>query len=183
MNVLVFLVKTFTDLYLLIVVLRLLLQYVGADYYTPFSQFVVQVTNPLVRPLRRLLPSIGKLDLATVAVLIGLQIAVTYLLVSLFGFNPPAGTLLWLAFLRLISLVIWAYTLAIFLSIILSWIAPGSYNPIGAVAASIAEPVIRPFRRIIPPMGGFDFSPAIALILLYAASIALNDLGLPTALR
>lgn len=183
MNVLLFLVKTFTDLYLLVVLLRLLLQYVRADFYNPFSQFVVQATNPLVRPMRRAIPPLGRLDLATLIVLAVLEIACTYLLVMLIGIAPSPGYLLGLSVLRLVSLVIWAYTLAIFVSVILSLIAPGTYNPIGAVAAQIAEPVVRPFRRIIPIMGGFDFSPAVALILLYAASIALGDLGLPAILR
>lgn len=183
MNVLLFLAKTFTDLYLLVVLLRLLLQYSRADFYNPFSQFVVQATNLLVRPMRRAIPSVGRVDVATLIVLVVLEIAFTYLLVMLLGITPSIGELLWLSVLRLISLVIWAYTLAIFVSVILSLIAPGTYNPIGAVAAQIAEPIVRPFRRIIPVMGGFDFSPAVALILLYAASIALGDLGLPPVLR
>jgi YggT family protein len=183
LNVLLFLAKTFTDLYLLVVLLRLLLQYSRADFYNPFSQFVVQATNVLVRPMRRAIPSVGRVDVATLIVLVILEIAFTYLLVMLLGITPSIGELLWLSVLRLISLVIWAYTLAIFVSVILSLIAPGTYNPIGAVAAQIAEPIVRPFRRIIPVMGGFDFSPAVALILLYAASIALGDLGLPPVLR
>lgn len=183
MNVLLFLTKTFTDLYLLVVLLRLLLQYVRADFYNPFSQFVVQATNGLVRPMRRLVPSIGKLDLATLIVLVVLEIVVTFLLLMLLRVQVPPLTLLWLSALRLVSLLIWAYTLAIFVTIILSWVAPGSYSPIGVVASQISEPLIRPFRRILPVMGGLDFSPAVALVLLYAASIALSDLGLPAVLR
>jgi len=183
LNVLLFLVKTFTDLYLLLVLLRLLLQTVRADFYNPFSQFVVQATNPLVRPMRRVIPPAGTLDLATLIVLVVLEIAFTYLLIMLIGVSPTFGDLLWLVILRLISLVIWAYTLCIFVYVILGLISPGNYNPIGAIAAQIADPIVRPFRRIIPIMGGFDFSPAVALILLYAASIALGDLGLPAVLR
>ncbi len=183
MNVLLFLVKTFTDLYLLAVLLRLLLQFVGADFYNPFSQFVFQVTEPLVRPLRRIMPRAGRLDSATLILLILLEIAVTWLLIALLGVSPPAGLLLWLSLLRLVSLVIWAYTLSILVYVILGLIAPGTYNPIGAVAAQIADPVVRPFRRVIPIIGGLDFSPMIALILLFAASIALGDLGLDPRLR
>lgn len=183
MNVLLFLTKTFTDLYLLVVLLRLLLQYVRADFYNPFSQFVVQATNALVRPMRRIVPPFGKLDLATLIVLVVLEVVFTYLLVMLLRFAVTPGVLIWLSVLRLVSLLIWAYTIAIIVTILLSWIAPGSYSPIGAVASQIAEPLVRPFRRIIPVMGGLDFSAAVALILLYAASIALGDLGLPPILR
>lgn len=182
MNVLLFLVKTFTDLYLLVVLLRFLLQWVGVDFYNPFSQFVVQATNPLVRPARRVVRSAGGVDLATLLVLVALELVFTYLLVMLLGFAPGPGLLLWWVVLRLVGLTIWAYTLCIFVYVILSLIAPGTYNPIGAAAAQIAEPLVRPFRRIIPVLGGFDFSPAVALILLYAASIALRDLGLPRVL-
>jgi YggT family protein len=182
-NVLLFLVKTFTDLYLLVVLLRFLLQWVGVDFYNPFSQFVVQATNPVVRPARRLIPSAGTVDLATLVVLVLLELVFTYFLVALLGGVPSPGLLLWWVVLRLVSLTIWAYTLCIFVYVILSLIAPGTYNAIGAAAAQIAEPLVRPFRRIVPVLGGFDFSPAIALILLYAASIALGDLGLPGALR
>lgn len=183
MNVLFFLLKTFTDLYLLVMLLRLLLQTVRADFYNPFSQFVVQVTNPIVRPLRRIVPAFGKFDLATAVALIALELAFTYLLSIVLGETRAAGSLLWLSVLRLVSLVIWAYMLSIFVYVILGLISPGTYNPIGAVAAQIADPVVRPFRRMIPIIGGFDFSPAVALILLYAARIALGDLGLPYYLR
>lgn len=182
MNVLLFLVKTFTDLYLLVVLLRFLLQWVRVDFYNPFCQFVVQATNPLVRPARKLIPSVGKIDLATLVVLAALEIAFTYLLVMLLGGIPGAGLFIWWVALRLVSLTIWTYTLCIFVYVILSLLSPGAYNPIGAAAAQIAEPLVRPFRRIVPVLGGFDFSPAIALILLFAASIALRDLGLPPAL-
>jgi len=183
LNVLLFLLKTFTDLYLLVMLLRLLLQSVRADFYNPFSQFVVQATNPIVRPLRRLIPSLGRIDLATVVALVVLEIAFTYLLLMVLGVTPAIGYLLWLSVLRLISLLIWAYTLSILVYVILSLISPGGYNVIGAIASQIADPIVRPFRRIVPVMGGFDFSPAVALILLYAASIALGDLGLPAVLR
>jgi YggT family protein len=183
LNVLFFLLKTFTDMYLLVVFLRFLLQLVRADFYNPFSQFVVQITNPLVVPARRLIPSIGTIDAASFVVLFLIQLGVTYLLIALLGGSPDLASLLLLTALRLLSLAIWAYTLAIIVSIVISWIGQGNYNPIGIVAAQIAAPVLRPFRKIIPIVGGLDLSPMIVVILLYAASYGLQDLGLPPQLR
>lgn len=181
MNVLLFLVKTFTDLYLLVFMLRLILQSARADYYNPFSQFVLKVTNPLVAPARRILPSVGMIDLPTLVVLILLQCAFTYLLLTLVGVVPDAALFAYLVFMRLIRLVLWTYTLSIFIYVILSWVAQAHYSPIAMVLSQVVEPVLRPVRRVLPAIGGLDLSPLLVLILLQAASIALSDL--PAYLR
>lgn len=180
MSVLLFLVKTFTDLYLLVFLLRFLLQVARADFYNPFSQFIVRVTNPLVVPARRLLPSLRGIDLPTVIVLILLEVAVTWLLLQIVGVTATAPQLLFLIVRRLIALVLWTYTICIFVYVILSWVAQASYSPIAMLLSQVVEPVLRPARRILPPIGGLDLSPLIVLILLQAATIALD---LPTYLR
>lgn len=178
MDVIRFLVKTFTDLYLLVFMFRLILQWVRADYYNPITQFVVTVTNPLVVPARRLLPSIGKVDTPTLVVLVLLQCVVTYLLLALIGATPTAATFVYLVVVRLIRLVIWTYTIAIFGYVILSWVAQAHYSPIAMVLGQVVGPLLRPVRRILPTIGGLDLSPMIVLILLYAASLAVDDLPL-----
>ena len=178
MDVIRFLVKTFTDLYLLVFMLRLILQWVRADYYNPISQFVIKVTDPLVVPARRILPSVGKLDTPTLVVLVLLQCLVTYLLLLLIDFTPSAGTFIYLVVIRLIRLVIWTYTIALFGYVILSWVAQARYSPIAMVLGQVVGPLLRPVRRILPPIGGLDLSPMLVLILLYAASIAVGDLPL-----
>ena len=141
MSALIFLIKTFSDLYLLCVLLRILLQAVRADFYNPISQFIVNVTNPLVRPARRLLPRIDQL--------------------------------IWLVAFRLIALLLWTYTICIFVYVILSWVAQANYSPIAMLLGQVVEPVLRPARRLLPILGGLDLSPLIVLILLQAASILL----------
>jgi YggT family protein len=180
LNVLRFLVKTLTDLYLLVFMLRLILQWVRADFYNPFSQFIVTVTNPLILPARRIIPSAGKVDVAAIVVLVILQCLVTWLLLLLLAGNPALDQLLYFVLLRLVSLVIWTYTISIFIYVILSWVAPANYSPIAMSLGQVVEPVLRPVRQIVPSIGGFDLSPLIILILLQAAQIAL---GLPPALR
>jgi len=178
LNAVIFLVRTLTDLYLLAFMLRLILQWVRADYYNPISQFVIRITNPLVVPARRVLPSIGKIDTPTVVVLVLLQCAVTYLLLALVGASPTAGAFFYLVVTRLIRLVIWTYTIALFGYVILSWVAQAHYSPIAMVLGQIVGPLLRPVRRILPPIGGIDLSPMLVLILLYAASLAVDDLSL-----
>ncbi len=174
-NALLFLVKTLLDLYILTFVLRLLLQWVRADFYNPLSQFIVRVTNPLVRPLRRIIPAAGRLDTATLLVILGLEVAATALLLGMAtsGPLPGVGSLLTLAVLRTLVLVLRLYFVAILISVILSWVGRDSRHPLVAVLNSLVEPVLRPVRRILPSIGGLDLSPLIVLLLIQAALIAI----------
>ena len=175
MSALIFLIKTFSDLYLLCVLLRILLQAVRADFYNPISQFIVNVTNPLVRPARRLIPSGRGLDIPTVVVLVVLEFLVTAVLLALVGVGllPRIDQLIWLVAFRLIALLLWTYTVCIFVYVILSWVAQANYSPIAMLLGQVVEPVLRPARRLLPILGGLDLSPLIVLILLQAASILL----------
>jgi YggT family protein len=178
-NSLLFLVKTLSDLYLLTFLLRFVLQWIRGDFYNPLAQFVVRVTNPLVRPARRVVPGLGGVDLATLLVLFLLECAATWLLLKIAGFTVPAATFLFFVVLRLVSLTLWFYSVAIFVYVILSWFA-GGYSAVGAVLADVVRPLLQPVRRFLPPIGGLDLSPLLVLIVLQAASIALP---LPQFLR
>lgn len=179
-NSLIFLIKTITDLYLLTFLLRFIMQWTRADFYNPFAQFIVLVTNPLVLPARRVLPSAGGVDFPTLAVLVALEALVTWGLLTMVGVTVPPGTLVFWVLLRLISLTLLFYTFAIFVYIILSWIGQGRYSPIGAILGDLIEPVLRPVRRILPTIGGLDLSPLLVLILIQAVAMALP---LPGMLR
>jgi YggT family protein len=170
---LIFLIKTFSDLYLLCFLLRVLLQAVRADFYNPISQFIVRATNPLVKPARRIAPSVRGLDLPTIIVLILLELVVTAVLLALFNVRPGFDQLIWLALFRLVALVLWTYTVCIFVYVVLSWVAQASYSPIAMLIGQVVEPVLRPARRLLPALGGLDLSPLIVLVLIQAASIAL----------
>lgn len=179
-NALIFLVKTITDLYLLTFLLRFVLQWIRADFYNPISQFVLKATSPLVMPVRRALPSPGSIDVPTLVVLFVLECLATWLLLGLAGLSVGIVELLQLVVLRLIALTLWFYSIAILVYVILSWIAQAQYSPVAALLADIVTPVLRPVRRIIPPIGGLDLTPLLVIILIQAAAIALP---LPNFLR
>jgi YggT family protein len=179
-SALIFLVKTLADLYLLTFLLRVIMQWVRASYHNPLSQFVFKVTNPLVVPARRVLPSIAGLDTPTIAVLFLLEVAVTFFLLRLMGISAPIPVLLLYSLLRLIALILWLYTGALIVYVILSWFGNRGINPIAALLGDLVEPILRPARRLLPPIGGLDLSPLIVILLLQAAMIALP---LPLYLR
>lgn len=173
-SALIFLIKTLADLYLLTFLLRFILQWVRAGYHNPLSQFVLRATSPLVIPARRLLPSVGGLDVPTLAVLIALECLVTWLLTLLAGFSVPVSTLLLYVLLRLVALTLWFYSVALFAYVILSWFGSRGASPLATVLAEIVDPVLRPVRRLLPPIGGLDLSPLLVMLLCQTAVIALR---------
>lgn len=172
-NALVFLFKTLSDLYILAFLLRLMLQWTRADFYNPLSQVVVRVTNPLVRPLRRMVPAIGKMDTATLLALLGLECAATWVLLQLYGVAPAPFDLLRLSALRVVSLTLWFYSVGLLIYVIMSWVGPRAYSPAGAMLADLLEPILRPARRMLPAIAGLDLSPMLILILIQAIVTAL----------
>jgi YggT family protein len=172
-SALIFLIKTLADLYLLTFLLRFIMQWVRASYYNPLAQFVLKVTSPLVVPARRVLPSVGGLDTPTLAVLIVLEIVVTFVLLRVGGISLPIPVLLLYSLLRLIALTLWFYTVALFIYVLLSWFGDRGMNPMAALLGELIEPLLRPARRLIPPIGGLDLSALVVILLLQAAMIAL----------
>jgi YggT family protein len=180
LNAGLFLVQTITHLYLLTILFRFVLQQVRADFYNPLSQFIVKVTNPLVVPARRVIPSIGSIDTATLIVLVALQCLVTWLLLEMVNVRVSLDAYLLFVVLRLIHLTLWLYTISILLYVILSWVAQAAYSPIAMLLGQVVGPVLRPVRRILPAISGIDLSPLVVLLLLQALRIALS---LPPYLR
>lgn len=170
---LIFLLRTLGDLYLLTFLLRFIMQWVRADFYNPLAQFVVRATNPLVAPVRRVVPVAGGADLATLILLLALEALLTWALLFIGSFTVSTGTFLLLVPLRLINLTLWFYTVSIFIYVIMSWIAQAGYNPIGRMLAELNEPLLGPVRRMLPPIGGLDLSPLLVLILIQAVRLAL----------
>ncbi|TDY04144.1 YggT family protein [Thiohalophilus thiocyanatoxydans] len=164
----VFLIQTIFGLYALIVMLRLLLQVVRADFYNPISQFLVKATSTPLRPLRRFIPGYAGIDFAAVVLLLILKL-VEITLISLFPEFPTLaiGGALALAVVELLKLLINVYIFGIIIMAVLSWVSPGTYNPVAGLLHQLMEPVLRPFRRLLPPMGGLDLTPLIALIALW----------------
>ncbi|MDA8622145.1 YggT family protein [Psychrosphaera sp.] len=170
-----FLVNTLFDLYLMVAILRVWLQLARADFYNPVSQFVVKATNPLLIPLRRVVPGLGGIDWAGVLLVFFVAFAKVATLQLLFGDAFP-----WVGILiaSVISVVQEVFTLVFWVTIIraiLSWISQG-YNPIEALLHQLTEPVLAPVRKVIPPLGGLDLSLLVFLIGLQFLQLLFNDL-------
>ncbi len=171
-----FIIKTITQLYLLVLLLRLWLPLLRADFRNPLAQGILRFTSPLVVPLRRLLPSIGRLDTATVVVAFAIQYLIVIVLLAIFGRTAATVDVLLTTVIELTILSLNLFFFVILIKIILSWVAPHTHNPATALLNTLSEPMLRPFRRIIPPVGGLDISPIFAIVLLQAAVIFLQTL-------
>ena len=173
-----YLIQTALSIYLLAMLLRFLLQLVRADFYNPISQFLVKITNPLVIPLRRVLPGFGGIDLASLVLSVLLQLACIIAMLLINGIGLPNIVLLlaW-SLLGVIALLVNVYFFALLAMIILSWVAPGSNHPAIYLLYQITEPVMAPFRKALPPMGGMDFSPILVFILINVVQIALKHMA------
>lgn len=174
MNALLFVFKTLIDLYILTYVVRFVLQWVRADFYNPFSQFIVRVTNPLVVPARRILPRWATIDLPTLVLVFLLEIAAVLAITSLAGAGiPSAAQLFYYALLRTVLAFLRLFFFAILIYVILSWVNPGP-SPIAQLLGTICDPVLRPVRRLVPLIGGIDLSPLFVLIGLQAVMILIR---------
>jgi YggT family protein len=163
-NPIEFLIRTLFSLYILAVMLRFLLGVVRADFYNPVSQFLVRITNPVLLPLRKVIPSIGKLDISAVVLMIALQVVALILIALLRGDGVPVGTVIIISLAQLVSLAINVFFFAIIIQVILSWVNPGTYNPVTALLYSLTGPILRPIQQLIPPISGIDLSPLFAII-------------------
>ncbi|WP_295387244.1 YggT family protein [uncultured Thiodictyon sp.] len=167
LNPLVFLIQTLFGVYTTLVLLRFLLQWVRADFYNPFSQFIVRVTSPALRPLREVIPSLGGMDTASLVLAWLLQTVELALLALLLGANP-LGAPLW-SLPALLELVINIALFAVLIRALLSWFNPDPYNPVVGLLTRLTDPLLRPAQRALPPVSGIDLSPMavmIALVLL-----------------
>jgi YggT family protein len=187
-NALVFIVSTLTNLYVMTFVIRILLQWQRPDFRNPVVQFVFTVTNPLVLPLRRYIPPAYGLDTSSLLVAIALKAAEFGLLLSLLCTTAPGLTAVaGMTVLSLLRTVLNLYFFLILISVILSWIASNGYNPAAQLVGKLAEPVLRPFRKLIPPIGGIDLSPMLAIIVIQALTMLIPQstffvgLGCPPA--
>ena len=163
MNTLTFLLSTVIELYTMVLLLRIWMQWAHCDFYNPFSQFVVKVTQPIIGPLRRVIPAMGPIDSASLLVAIVLFKVVTFL------------PIIWIAglliLLKTIGLLIFWVLLVM---AIMSWVSQGR-SPIEYVLIQLADPLLRPIRRLLPAMGGIDFSPMILVLLLYVINMGVAE--------
>jgi YggT family protein len=184
-NALTYLLDTVFTLYILLIMLRFLLQWVRADFYNPVCQFLVKATNPPLRPLRRIIPGLWGIDLASILLMLGLQMLAFWLIQMTGGRTMAIPGLLVLSLSELIMLALNVFLVSILVQVVLSWINPGAYNPLVSLIHSLNEPLMRPARRILPDMGGIDFSPLLVLLLIQLTKMLLvaplRDAGLALA--
>ena len=163
-----YIVQSLGQLCLLLLLLRFWLPLFRADFRNPIAQGILRLTSPLIVPVRRLLPSVGRLDTATILVAYVLQFLLIALLFKLQGRTFSGTTVAIVAVFELVILSLNLFFFVILIRIILGWFAQAAYNPLTMMLNSLSEPILRPFRRLVPPMGGIDISPIIPIILLGA---------------
>ncbi|HBO5670417.1 TPA: YggT family protein [Pseudomonas aeruginosa] len=181
----IYILQTLGSLYLLIVLLRFILQLVRADFYNPLSQFIVRATKPLLNPLRRIIPSFGGIDLASLVLAILIQLVLMILILMLMGYGVGGfimQLLIW-SIIAVTSLFLKVFFFALIISVILSWVAPGSYNPGAQLVNQICEPLLMPFRKLLPNLGGLDLSPIFAFLALKLIDmLVINNLAAMTGM-
>ncbi len=169
----IFLIDTLFSLYILAVLLRFLLQWCGADFYNPISQFLVKVTHPPLKILRRFVPSIGKIDTSSLILVLSLQMLADFSILLLKGVTINIGALTILSITQLVSLLLNVFVFAVFARAILSWMNPGTFNAAASILATLTEPLLDICRKVIPNLGGMDLSPLAALLLLQLAKMVI----------
>jgi YggT family protein len=163
-NALSYLVGTLIDLYVAAVLLRLLLQWVRADFYNPLCQFLVKVTNPVLVPLRRVIPSVGRLDSASVVLMLVLEIISVWIISLLGSKSMSFQQIVAFSAIKLVMTLLMTYFFLIIIGVIISWLGRRMQHPAIPLVYQLTEPVLRPFRKVIPPIAGIDLSPLFALI-------------------
>jgi len=176
-NVLTFLIHAIFTLYIGAFVIRAILAMVRADFYNPISQFLVTITNPLLIPLRKILPSLGKIDTASWVLIFGLKALEIFLLFTIKGIQLNPQTLVIASIFQVITMIISIFLYAVIIRAILSWFANANMgpNPLLSIIHSITEPLLAPARKIIPPIGMFDLSAMVVILVLYSILIALGS--------
>ena len=178
-----YLVETIASLYLILVVLRGILQGSGANFYNPISQFIAGATNPPLKVLRKLIPAGRRLDASVVVLALLVQALALSAVLMLSGFMPPSilTVAIW-SLIGVAALLVNTYLVALIVMIVVSWVAPGSRHPAISLLYQITQPVMTPVRALLPNMGGLDFSPLLLFIVINIIQIALRHMAVTTGL-
>ncbi|AMO47231.1 FkuM-YggT family fanciful potassium uptake transporter B [Enterobacter sp. FY-07] len=171
MKTLTFLLSTVIELYTMVLLLRVWMQWARCDFYNPFSQFVVKATQPIVGPLRRILPSLGPIDSASLLIAFVLSFIKAIMMFMVVTFQPIIWISALLILLKTVGLMIFWVLLVM---AIMSWISQGR-SPVEYALMQLTEPLLRPIRNLLPAMGGIDFSPMVLVLLLYVINMGVAE--------
>ena len=174
-DALYFILNTLLTLVVVVFLLRVLMPLVRADFRNPVGEAVLKITNPLVLPLRRAIRPGRRVDVASIVALLIVQFAKTIVLLLVRGAVLRPDTVLVAGLFGLVILVIQVYFYAVLIYALMSWFGGASYSPVGQVLGRLVEPLLAPFRRIIPPIGGLDLSALFLMIALQAVLILLRS--------
>ncbi|RYZ86552.1 MAG: YggT family protein [Moraxellaceae bacterium] len=184
----IYVISSLGTLYVSLVLLRFLLQLFRADYYNPISKAIAKLTNPLLLPLRKIIPGLFGIDLAAIVLALLLQALLMQIIFFLHGFGLQNifFLLIW-SLIALVGLLLAFYYWGVLIMIIASLVAPYSDNPALTLLRQITEPVLAPFRKIIPPIGGLDLSPILFFMILqicrsYLLPALAQTFGMPAGL-
>ncbi|MEM1091999.1 MAG: YggT family protein [Pseudomonadota bacterium] len=165
----VFLVNLVFGFFIAVLLLRVLLQLVRANFFNPVCQFLVKITNPVLMPLRRIIPNWGRVELSAILLAWVLKSLQTVIVLAILGSSGPALNIVAIAAVELLDLVITIFLVVIFIRVILSWVAPQGDNPVLPLLYQLSAPILNPARRVIPLIGGLDLSPVLAIVVLQLA--------------
>lgn len=169
-NPLMLIINSLVGAYIFVLIIRVLLQYTGADSRNPVSSFIIKATQVPLKVLKPIFPTLKGFNLSAIALMLVLQMLLGLLAM---GGEPNVWVIFIWSLTELISTIINVFIYSIFATVILSWINPGAHNPVVTLLYKITEPIMQPFQRIIPPMGGMDFSPIAALLALQVIKMLL----------
>jgi YggT family protein len=179
----IYVIQALANIYLLILLLRLLLQLCKANFYNPVSQFVVKATNLPMVPMAKILPAFKNFNMAIFALAILFQMVTIQASVTIYNgtFVPPLSLLIW-SLLGMAAMLLNIYFYGLLIVIVLSWVAPQSHHPAISLLWQLMDPVMTPFRKIIPPLGGLDLSPILLFLILNVLRIMVRNIGITTHL-
>lgn len=178
-QILDFLISTVFGIYIILLLLRMIFGLVRADFYNPISQTIVQLTNPPLTLMRRMIPPWGRLDLAAVALILLLKFIELWLRLMVLGIDIAPGMVLIASVREILVTVVWIFIISLVIEVVMSWLQAGGgrgANPIARLVTDVNRPILGPLRRALPNTGAIDFSPMLALIGLYIVLIVVRSI-------
>ena len=172
-NPFIFLIDSLASLYILAVLLRLLLQWCGASFYNPASQFLLKITHPPLRILRQWIPPLGRIDSSSLVLAMLLQTVTNVFILMLKWMSVKLGALVILSTVDLLNLTLDIFIFSVFVQAILSVLPVDNYQSFSTLLTNLTAPLLNPLRKFIPEIAGFDLSPLAALLLLQLAKMIL----------